>query len=142
LVSLNLVKNVEVVYFEWDFVSLTNLFKHSTDFKFVNKVLLIWSKYLSATMHRLNDHIANALKAMIEDDRHAKDKANPLSKNKYWNVILNLFKIERYITRLEKQGADKFNNEYLDLAFDNRLKLGRKSSNLNKVGMDLSEMKN
>jgi hypothetical protein len=83
LVSLNLVKNVEVVYFEWDFVSLTNLFKHSTDFKFVNKVLLIWSKYLSATMHRLNDHIANALKAMIEDDRHAKDNANPLSKNKY-----------------------------------------------------------
>jgi hypothetical protein len=57
-------------------------------------------------------------------------------------VIIDLFIIERYITRLEKQGADKFKNEYLDLAFDNRLKLGRKSSNLNKVGMDLSEMKN
>jgi hypothetical protein len=33
----------------------------------------------------MDDHISNALKAMIEDDINAKENANPLSKNKNCN---------------------------------------------------------
>lgn len=82
LTSLTLGKeNMDVTYYEWDFVSLTNLFKYSNDNRFINKVLLVWIKYLTYSVVRLDDHVANAMKAMVHHDKKARDKTLPLSKD-------------------------------------------------------------
>jgi hypothetical protein len=57
-------KNLEMIYFEWDFVSLTNLFKYSNDYLFINKLLLIWTKYICHLIYKLDDQITNAMKAI------------------------------------------------------------------------------
>ena len=72
--------NVEVIYYEWDVVSLSNLFNYSHDYKFINKLLLIWLKYLAFSIWRLDDHVSNALKAIVNKDKNAKERTMPLCK--------------------------------------------------------------
>lgn len=88
LVSLSLeIDENEITYYEWDFVSLTNLFKYSNDNRFINKLLLVWIKYLTHSVVRLDDHIANALKAMVHNDKKAKEKTLPLCKLIFLNKL-------------------------------------------------------
>lgn len=68
LVSINHENEDIVVYYEWDFTSLTNLFKYSNDYLFINKLLIMWLKYLSHSVFRLDDHVANALKVITDEE--------------------------------------------------------------------------
>jgi hypothetical protein len=62
-------KDIEIIYLEWEFVSLANLLIYSNDYCFINKLLLIWIKYLSHSVYMLDDHIANAIKSInIKDN--------------------------------------------------------------------------
>jgi len=108
-------------------VSITNLFEHSCDYKFINKLLLLWTKYLTHSVKKLDDHVANALKAMVYKDKKAMENSLPICK-----IIFN---VDRYISGIERK-----NN--VTSYFDEEVNpLVRKHSKLNKVGMDLDELK-
>jgi hypothetical protein len=70
----------EIVYYQWDKNSLVNLMNFSTNFLFVNKVLKLLVKYLVYTVMRLDDHVANALRAILEKDKNARIYSIPICK--------------------------------------------------------------
>jgi hypothetical protein len=78
LISIELENDINITYYEWDLVSITNLFEYSNDYKFINKLLLIWTKYLTHSIKRLDDHVANALRAMVYKDRKAMENSLPI----------------------------------------------------------------
>lgn len=79
LVSLDIEKDdVEITYYEWDFISMTNLVKYSGDNQIINKLLLVWTKYLTHSVLRLDDHVANTLKAIIYHDKPSHNRMLPL----------------------------------------------------------------
>jgi hypothetical protein len=52
----------------------------SKDFNFVNKLLFLWSRYLSDTVTKLDDHVSNSLRSMTTKDRLAIEKSLPFCK--------------------------------------------------------------
>ena len=79
-------------------------------------------------MKKLDDHVANALKAMVFKDKKAMENSLPICK-----IVFNL---DRYISGIErKKTVTSFFNDEEENA------LVRKHSKLNKVGMDLDELK-
>jgi hypothetical protein len=80
LVSVLVEKDISISYYEWDLVSIKNLFQFSSEFKFLNKLLLMWMKYLTFSVGRLDDHVANALKAMVYHDKKAIENTLPICK--------------------------------------------------------------
>jgi hypothetical protein len=73
-------KHTEVIVYEWDVVSLYNLFLHSMDFEMICKISLLWLKYLSHCTSRLDSHIADALKAIVYKDKSSRSLSIPVCK--------------------------------------------------------------
>lgn len=130
LISIDLENDINITYYQWDLVSITNLFEYSNDYKFINKLLLLWTKYLTYSVKRLDDHVANALKAMVYKDKKAMENTLPICKDIF------VFIIDRYISGIEKK---KSSNPILNEEEHNTYV--KKHSKLNKVGMDLDELK-
>jgi hypothetical protein len=73
--------NEDVIIYQWDVMSLINLVNYSKDIELVNSILKVWINYLVYCMKRLDNHIANALRAIINNDKKAKIHAIPICKH-------------------------------------------------------------
>ena len=54
------------------------MLKLSSDYEFVNKILLVWAKYMSYAVTRLDDHVSMALRGMTNKERASLENAKPL----------------------------------------------------------------
>ncbi len=73
LVDLSILKNQsEVTYYEWDLVSMHNLFKYSSDNRFINKISLLWIKYLTYSIVKLQDRVSDSMKYICSPNNKTK----------------------------------------------------------------------